>query len=711
MRVVIQGLTLIMAAEGLGGNAVAATRDDIRRCLWLGARPDTLLAALARSATPADSVLMVSACLAQGDSAAALAWLPSHTDTALSAWEILEARRLLLLRAGGRDMGADLMALWRRFPSAHVGRECALAALEAARGLEAVAALRDHVAGWPAGQKAQAWRLIAARYDRAGLPEPAVAALWKAVDTEAYPYAGIAAEDLARRLDMKSLGSARRATLAVALLSSGKPQTALTVLPDSPTTDAEQLLRARCLLAARRHAEAVAALDRLAQRGPPVAADALWHLAGHRKRIDEDSLAAETYHALVQRFPDHSRAPNAAWEAAWAFERTGQLEKAGLVYREGIRRWPRGPNADNSRFRWGLVAWRSGDIAAALQRWNTTWPYLRDDRAKAAVAYWLGKGSLLLGRPDDASRWWRCASEAAPGSFYGLRARHRLAAVTVVTRSFSSSPRPPRDLNIWLRTWTADTLAVASVPIERAAVLHEAGFPHEAGKELSKALDAAGRSPGAMVAVLEQARAWGSPGIEAVAASRLADRYRTLMGQDPPEWMVRLELPVPFRETLLPIAKESALDPCLVSALIRKESFYDRSAVSGAGAVGLMQLMPQTAAETARLVPGLNPERRTEVVTNLRLGCLHLRWVLDRYDGNEVRALGAYNAGPDPVRRWIRDIPSSDEELWVECITYGETRYYIKTVLAFAWRYRDAWPELGRSSPFGTLQVKDSHGS
>ncbi|MBN1423837.1 lytic transglycosylase domain-containing protein [Candidatus Fermentibacteria bacterium] len=711
MRSGVQGLILLIAAEGLLGHAAAAARDEVRRWLWLGARPDIFLAASSLLPTHDDSVLMVSVHLATGDSAAAMGWLPARTDTSLPAWEILEARRLLLLRAAGVQAGAQLMALWRRFPATSVGRQCALAALEDAPGLEAVDAVREQTGRWPATYRARAWRLIAAGYDGAGMQDSAAAALWRVVDTEAAPHAGVAAEDLARRIETRSLTPSRRSTLATALLSGGKPQAALSVLPASPATDAEHLLKARCLLAAGRRSEGVAVLGRLSRRGTPIAADALWYLATHQKRVDDDSLAATTYYTLVQRFPSHARAQAAAWEAAWAFERTGQLEKAGSVYREGIRRWPRGFNADNSRFRWGLVAWRSGDVRGALQRWTTTWPYLRDERAKAAVAYWRGKGDFAHGRLDEARQWWRAAEEAGPGSFYGLRAQRRLRAGDMRTRAPLVSPRPPRNLGTWLRTWTADTLAVASSAMIRARTLYAVGFAQDAAEELSKALDAAGRSPGAIASVLEQAKDWGSPAIVAVAASRLGERYRSATGQDPPRWMDRLCLPVPFRETLLPIARESALDPSLVSALIRKESFYDRSAVSRAGAVGLMQLMPRTAEETARLAPGLDPERRTEVETNLRLGCLHLRWVLDRHDGNVVHALGAYNAGPDPLRRWMRDLPSGDEELWVECITYGETRYYIKTVLAFAWRYRETWPELRGSNPFESLRVKELHGS
>jgi len=698
-------LIALLAVTCLWTDAPAAVRDDLRRVLWMGGMPDRALVDGVAPAQGDDSTLVASALLALGDTVGALAWSASPPDTTAPAWEIIEARRLLLFQARGEPR-RELIDLWRRTPSTAVGRQCALAALRGPLGREARQSVAGHLDGWPSSQRADAWLRIAALHHQTGQPDSAIAALWSAVETGASPFASVAAESLLAWTASDAWESRRREVVAAVLFAGGRAHAALTVLPSTPASDTQRLLRARALLAAGRSAEGVAALRRLARDSAPLAADALWFLAGYEKRVDEDSLAAEHYHSLVKRFPSSSRAPDALWESAWAFERIGHYQRAGLLYREALRRWPHGPNADNSRFRWGLAAWRIGDITAAKERWTTTWPYLRDARAKAAVAYWLGKARLWEGRFDDARVWWERARDAAPGSFYGLRAQQRMAAAHVETRQPVRSSSVVLDFAGWVRGWSPGASALADTSLLRAQRLYDLGFAREADAELRRALDTAGQSAHGVVEVLRQARAMESPGVVAAAASRLGEMFQTRTGEDPPQWLDRLGMPVPFPSCLRPIADELGLDPCLVSALIRKESYYDQTAVSHAGAVGLMQLMPHTAAATARRVPGLDPSRRTEVMTNLRLGCLHLREVLDAHSGSLIRALAAYNAGNIPVQRWVSALPIRDDELWVECLTYSETRYYVKTVLGFTWRYQALWPALAGDGLFDEYDVE-----
>jgi soluble lytic murein transglycosylase len=675
--------------------------------LWLGRVPDrAYVDAFTGKAAPEDSTLFASAYLAMGDTARALAWCSATPDTTTPAWEIIEARRLLLMAASGRDVDVPLLELLRRFPSSPGGRQCALTALRGTRARETMRFVLPHLARWPAAQRAEAWMRIAALHHETGRPDSTAMALWNAVETGAQPFASAAAETLARRRATEEWDERELETASAALLAGGKAHAALRLLPAAPISAALRLFRARSLLAAGRPVEGVAALRSMSRANAAPAADALWFLANHEKRVDEDSLAAERYHALVQRFPANSRAPDAAWESAWAFERIGQFSRAAVIYRDALRRWPHGPHADNTRFRWGLVAWRAGEVAIARERWLATWPHLRDDRAKAAVAYWVGKTFLLDGQLDEARMWWREAFDAAPTSFYGLRAEQRLSVTRLKIRDGDASSSARHDPMAWARTWNTGAVLPPIRALPRAVRLYDLGFATEAGVELQASLEEAGRSGPLVADVLRHALDLDSPGVVATAASRLSDIYRFDTGNEPPRWLDRLSMPVPFQDYLLPIAGEQELDPCLVSALIRKESYYDRAAISRAGAVGLMQLMPHTAAATARLASGLDPGRRAEVTTNLRLGCLHLRQVLDAHRESVIRALAAYNAGADPLSRWTAMLPTGDDELWVECITYSETRHYVKTVLAFTWRYQELWPDLTRTNPFAGLRVE-----
>jgi soluble lytic murein transglycosylase len=149
--------------------------------------------------------------------------------------------------------------------------------------------------------------------------------------------------------------------------------------------------------------------------------------------------------------------------------------------------------------------------------------------------------------------------------------------------------------------------------------------------------------------------------------------------------------PLPHREALVEAAAREGLPPALVAAVIRQESAFDARATSPAGAVGLMQLMPGTAAELARDPrPRLVDEGAlTDPELSLELGARYLAAMLDRFDGSWTAALIAYNAGPRRYERW-RGFPEfgGDRELAVERIPFGETRRYVKAVLRNVRVYR-----------------------
>lgn len=116
-----------------------------------------------------------------------------------------------------------------------------------------------------------------------------------------------------------------------------------------------------------------------------------------------------------------------------------------------------------------------------------------------------------------------------------------------------------------------------------------------------------------------------------------------------------------FAPAIRAAAKEQALDPCLVAAIVYAESRGKREAVSSAGALGLMQLVPDAAADAARAL-GVDPptgERLLEdPALNIRLGARHFAWTLANEERDLERALCAYNAGRGRLARWIREAKS-----------------------------------------------------
>jgi soluble lytic murein transglycosylase len=147
-----------------------------------------------------------------------------------------------------------------------------------------------------------------------------------------------------------------------------------------------------------------------------------------------------------------------------------------------------------------------------------------------------------------------------------------------------------------------------------------------------------------------------------------------------------LRFPMPFRERVEYYSTRNRLELPLTFALLRKESAFMPDAISSAGARGLMQVMPATGREVARRLNERPPSAvgLLDVETNLRLGSAYLREVLDRFDDNPALAAAAYNAGPHRVDLWLERNAGQPPALWIENISFRETRQYVKDVLAFA---------------------------
>lgn len=150
---------------------------------------------------------------------------------------------------------------------------------------------------------------------------------------------------------------------------------------------------------------------------------------------------------------------------------------------------------------------------------------------------------------------------------------------------------------------------------------------------------------------------------------------------------LQLRFPLAYRDDFTSAASEHDISSQLLLAVARQESAFMHDVRSGAGALGLMQLMPATGRETARTL-GLRvtDQDLLQPGTNIRIGSRYLAQLLDDFNGNRALAAAAYNAGPNRVRQWLRQTSNNPLPLdaWIETIPFAETRNYVQNVLAFS---------------------------
>lgn len=152
--------------------------------------------------------------------------------------------------------------------------------------------------------------------------------------------------------------------------------------------------------------------------------------------------------------------------------------------------------------------------------------------------------------------------------------------------------------------------------------------------------------------------------------------------------------PYPYQELVELYADANGMDSALIASVIMNESRFKNDVHSPRGAIGLMQIMPETGAWIALELgeEGFSVEKLHEPETNIRYGVWYLAELMHAFAGNDILALAAYNAGRGTVREWM------EEDGWpwtfrdVDKIPYPETRSYVKNVLKNRIRYERLYP-------------------
>lgn len=178
---------------------------------------------------------------------------------------------------------------------------------------------------------------------------------------------------------------------------------------------------------------------------------------------------------------------------------------------------------------------------------------------------------------------------------------------------------------------------------------------------------------------------WYNPAIRSLAQARYWDD-------------LDVRFPLAYRTELVKAAEARKLPASWVYAITRQESAFTPGIHSHAGAMGLMQLMPATAKETARRydIPYSGPRDALKPAINVQLGTAYLDNVMQQFKGNRILSSAAYNAGPGRVRQWLKDSKHLPFDVWVESIPFDETRQYVQNVLMYSVIYSQ---KLGAPEP------------
>lgn len=358
----------------------------------------------------------------------------------------------------------------------------------------------------------------------------------------------------------------------------------------------------------------------------------------------------------------------------WTIERSIALRAAGN----------RNPNAlqllEHLSFTDAEV--RRARVRAALwvEDWTAVLRYVRAlkpwEREADRWRYWEARALEKTGRPEEAKE------------IYHELARHRgyhgFLAADRVGRPYAFNHRP---LNIAADEMERLKTQPAMVRAHEWFLLGE--LPN-GRREWTAAIRNA--DPTELTALAQLAAQWDLP-----------DRIIATLGRTVEEDDLVLRFPLAYQHQIMHQAAKAGIAPAVVFAVARQESIFIPDIRSSAGAVGLMQLMPATAAQVAKRlkVPFKNRIALIDPDYNLRLGCDFLAKMLNRHESLALAA-AAYNAGPSRVKQW-RPQTRMAADIWVESIPFDETRRYVRNVLTYAtiytWRLNQPVRRLADEMP------------
>lgn len=428
--------------------------------------------------------------------------------------------------------------------------------------------------------------------------------------------------------------------------------------------------------------------------------DDAWEQKGYTQwaYLDDYQGAIDTFQGFVEAAPDHARADEFLFNAGRVAERDNQLDLAARLWERIPGEYPASSYIYRALFLAGTSHFRLGDYTAAQNVFMQAQAQALDAEDRSGAVFWIGKTHAALGDGEAAQAAYEQAAAMDPTGYYSERARDLILG--------REHYEPPEmfDLGVDLNAeraqaekWLRSTFSIApetnlselgalegDVRVVRGKEFWRLGLYEEARNEfehLRQDVSADAASTYRLMNFFHDLGLYRS----AILASR---QVLTLAGMDDAD---TLGAPVLFNhirfgtyypELVIPDAANYDLHPLFVWSMMRQESLFEGFISSSAGARGLMQIVPSTGQEIynrSGYPPDFQPDDLYRPIVSINMGLEYLERQRERFSGDLVAALAAYNGGPGNAMIW-KELAPDDVDVFIEVIRFDETRNYVKNI-------------------------------
>jgi soluble lytic murein transglycosylase len=440
--------------------------------------------------------------------------------------------------------------------------------------------------------------------------------------------------------------------------------------------------RAKALYQARDYARAKTAFDVVRKVTSPFAAESFYFGAQATARSGSAEEALALYRELTSRFASSMYAERAAYRQAELLSLSGKHKEAAEAFARYLSRFGRGGHVTDARFGQAVALLSAGEPAKARKIFANL--RLEGEKGWREGAHHQHLEALAAARAGDvegAKKLWLELLREQPLTYPAMAAHARLKALgheplpPLIAEGAKSPAKPPLGTTMP----TAPALLV-SLGLDLAAEQRLEAIEDDAAKSYP------GRESEALCSLYGQLA-----GAERRAA--IANRAVSLESlMKPPSaadrWTWECIYPRPYGDIVREQEAIRKVPAGLVHAVMRQESFFRTTVTSPAGARGLMQLMPNTAARVGGEIGlAFDPEEIVRPDLNVALGTFYLGKLLRNFGGHPALATASYNAGPMAVARWLEG-GEREADLFVARIPFHETRQYVQRVLSNFARYQ-----------------------
>lgn len=446
----------------------------------------------------------------------------------------------------------------------------------------------------------------------------------------------------------------------------------------------EQLRQQRMMLALRDHQFSIARY--LAKSGPRASQDLAWVDRWHtihrdplsllkqlpaKAPTDKNKVSLARDEPLSREIIIHGltrlarRSPEQAYKQWLRLRDHYQFtEQDSISVHRAIGTWAALNRDDKALIYFGNFPGGEWQARAAIwqQDWRAAIKAIKqmdtDKQSSTRWQYWLARGQANLGNKE--------AAEKTYTAILGQRDYYSFLASDELSHPYAMNNRP-----IEVSPDTLDAFRQQPA-VQRLREFYQQGMLLEARREAYYQSQYRTNTELQMLAMLTHQWGWHNQTIALLGKAQYWDA-------------LDLRFPVIFEQTIHKASQKTGLDPSWLLAIARQESAFNPTARSHAGALGLMQLMPDTGRLISKLInrPLKQLQELYHPERNIELGSAYLKRILDENQRNPVLATAAYNAGPHRVKGWLPSVPL-DAAIWAENIPFNETRHYVQTVMTYA---------------------------